>query len=385
MKHKVFKNSIENFNVMKITLLTTLCFLQITINVKAQTPPNAFNYSAVANNSAGLPIASTTIGIQITILKTSTIGVTQYTENHFVNTDSYGVFNLIIGEGVVQSGLMTSIDWSTDNYYLKVGMDTTGGTNFQTMGITQFLSVPYALYAKSAGSLSGGINETDSIFGASIANGITGADTSNWNNKQSHLIAGSNITISGDTISTTTLNTGCFTHYIGEVFGGGIIFHLWKDSLGIEHGLIIDKTYLSFGYVWSNMSTYNAPGIGVAAESRWNGLGNSNAIVAQVGHTTSAAALCLNSTNGGQSDWYLPSIEELSLIYNNYYTISRALSQIPGSTQLKDSKHWSSTELTSTVNQQTVIQVALIDFSYGDFFLYDYKDNPFNVRAIRAF
>ena len=146
----------------KITLLLTLrqaqgitlCFLLLTLAANAQTPPNAFNYSAVARNAAEQPIATTTIGIQITILKTSPIGASQYSENHFVNTDAYGLFNLVIGAGALQSGSMATIDWSNDNYYLKVGMDITGGTNFLTMGTTQLLSVPYALYAKSAGSAS---------------------------------------------------------------------------------------------------------------------------------------------------------------------------------------------------------------------------------------
>ena len=62
----------------KITLLLTFCFVLLTV-VKAQTPPNAFNYSAVARNAAGQPIANTTIGIQITILKTSPTGASQYT------------------------------------------------------------------------------------------------------------------------------------------------------------------------------------------------------------------------------------------------------------------------------------------------------------------
>jgi hypothetical protein len=75
-----------------------------------------------------------------------------------VNTDAYGLFNLVIGAGAVQSGSMATIDWSNDNYYLKVGMDAAGGTNFITMGTTQLLSVPYALYAKSAGSVSASNN-----------------------------------------------------------------------------------------------------------------------------------------------------------------------------------------------------------------------------------
>jgi hypothetical protein len=376
MKYNVFTNSFEKLNVMrkKITLLTTLCFFLITFIVKAQTPPNKFNYRAVAHNSAGLPIASTTISIQMTILKSSPTGTPQYSESHFVNTDSVGAFNLVIGSGIVQSGSMTSIDWSNDNYFLKVDMDTAGGTNFQTMGATQFLSVPYALYAKSAESLSGVINETDPMFGASIANGITGADTTNWNNKQNHLIAGSNITISGDTISKSFSINGSFTHYIGEEFGGGVIFHVLKNLQGEEHGLIVDKTFLSTNHSWSNI------GYGFCyAGSRFNGLDNSINTIFQSGHTNSAAALCLNSTNGGESDWYLPSIEELRLLQHNFRTVTKTLSQIPGATQLLiNNYYWSSTEVSP-------YEAFYADFQLGSPRHYTNKNNMLFVRAIRAF
>ena len=135
----------------KLLTLSTIYLLLFTV-VKAQIPPAAFNYSAVARNAQNNPIANTTIGIQITILKTSALGTAVYSENHFVNTDQFGLFNLTVGGGAVQSGSMSAIDWSNDNYYLKVGMDANGGTNFLTMGTTQLLSVPYALYAKSAGT-----------------------------------------------------------------------------------------------------------------------------------------------------------------------------------------------------------------------------------------
>lgn len=143
----------------KITIFLAFCFSLLTV-VQAQTPPNAFNYSAVARNAAGQPIATTTIGIQISILKTSPTGTSQYSENHFVSTDDFGLFNLVIGAGAVQNGSMATIDWSNDNYYLKVGMDANGGTNFSTMGTTQLLSVPYALYAKSAGSVTNGSSQS---------------------------------------------------------------------------------------------------------------------------------------------------------------------------------------------------------------------------------
>jgi hypothetical protein len=328
MKYNVFTNSVENLKLMskKITLLSTLCFLLFTLGVKAQTPPNAFNYSAVARNAAGQPIAITTIGIQITILKTSPTGASQYSENHFVNTDAFGLFNLVIGAGAVQSGSMATIDWSNDNYYLKVGMDAAGGTNFLTMGTTQLLSVPYALYAKSAGTVSGG---------------GTG---------------------------------GNFTHYIGEEFGGGVIFHLWKDAQGLEHGLIVDKTDLSTSQVWSNIETL----IGPSAQSPWDGLSNSNAIVGQAGHISSAAALCLNSNNGGQNDWYLPSIDELSLLWHSRFNVNKTLSTIGGATSLPNlATYWSSSETGD---------VGAWIFRFDDGFAANgSKNNAYYVRAVRAF
>ena len=315
----------------KIILLSNLCFLLLTLVVKAQIPPNAINYSAVARNSAGLPIATTTIGIQITILKTSSIGVSQYSENHFVNTDAFGLFNLIIGAGAVQSGSMATIDWSIDNYYLKVGMDATGGTSFLTMGTTQLLSVPYALHAKTADNIIGG--------------GSGG---------------------------------GGFTHYIGEVFGGGVIFHLWKDTLGVEHGLIVDKTDLSTAHVWSNIAT----NIGVSAQSSWDGLSNSNAIVGQAGHTSSASALCLNSTNGGQSDWYMPSIDELSLLFQSRFNVNKSLSAIGGATVLPYTVYyWSSSEFSSG-------DAFSFNFAPGWAYIYGGSGNKgftCYVRAVRDF
>lgn len=319
----------------KITILFT-CYLLLFTLVKAQTPPNAFNYSAIARDLSGQPIVSTTIGIQITILKTSPTGASQYSENHFVNTDAYGLFNLVIGAGAVQSGSMESIDWSNDNYYLKVGMDVTGGSNFLTMGTTQFLSVPYAIHAKTAESIVGG------------APG------------------------------------GCFTHYIGEILGGGVIFHLWKDAQGVEHGLIVDITDLSMEHIWSNV---NQTLIGPPAQSTWDGLSNSIAIVNQPGHTKSAASLCLNSTNGGYSDWYLPSIDELSLLWHSRFNVNKTLSTIVEATVFPaliwyGSYHcWSSTESHDG-------EAFALDLANGTPIYYsaaNVKAMLGYVRAIRAF
>lgn len=167
-----------------------------------------------------------------------------------------------------------------------------------------------------------------------------------------------------------------FRHYIGEEFGGGVIFHLWRDSQGVEHGLILDKIDLSTSQIWSNV---HLKAINSDSQSSWDGLSNSIAIVSQSGHSNSAAALCLNSTNGGQNDWYLPSILELVLIWNNYYTVARSLTQISGATLLQPAHYWSSTEHSDAL-------AWAYNLGYGNYVYMGYgKWLKKHVRAIRAF
>jgi hypothetical protein len=169
--------------------------------------------------------------------------------------------------------------------------------------------------------------------------------------------------------------TGGFTHNIGEEFGGGVIFHLWKDAQGVEHGLIVDKTDVSTSQAWSNVTSTL---IGSTAKSSWDGLSNSNAIIGQAGHTNSVAALCLNSTNGGQSDWYLPSIDELSLLSHSRFNVNKSLSTIGGATILPNfDYYWSSTE-------EDFNGAWLFGIGSGDAHEYN-KNNIYHVRAVRAF
>jgi hypothetical protein len=315
----------------KLNLLFAFCIALFSF-AQAQTPPNAFNYSAVARNAAGQPIASATIGIQISILKTSTTGAVQYSENHFVNTDAFGLFNLVIGAGAVQTGSMSAITWGTDNYYIKVGMDAKGSTNFLTMGTTQLMSVPYALHAKTA----------ESLVGANSGGG-----------------------------------NGGFTHYIGESFGGGVIFHLWKDDQGVEHGLVVAKTDQNTSQTWSNITNIE---IGLTAQSSWDGLSNSNAIVAQSGHLNSAAKLCLELIDGGQSDWYLPSIDELSLLWYNRFDVNKTLLKIGGTKVLPNTTdYWSSSESTNDKAFDLYVRENR-ENTYGDL-----KSLAYFVRAVRSF
>jgi hypothetical protein len=131
-----------------------------------------------------------------------------------------------------------------------------------------------------------------------------------------------------------------FTRYIGEPYQGGIIVDVWKDNLGVEHGLIMSYVYLE-SKVWSNIATLPV------TTTTSNGLANSNAIVAQAGHTTSMALDCLNYTNinygtGIYSDWYLPSIGEMMCLIKNRVIIDDAITAL-GAQNLTQLQYWTST------------------------------------------
>lgn len=123
-------------------------------------------------------------------------------------------------------------------------------------------------------------------------------------------------------------------HYVGELWGGGIVASVWKEN-DIEKCLIAslsDYGYTLYDYdldinwPYSNHQWSNIRATG-SATSSFDGLSNSNSIIAQVGHISSAASFCLGYTNpdfntGTFSDWYLPSITEMQQLVNNSFKLN---------------------------------------------------------------
>jgi hypothetical protein len=134
------------------SLLIVACILSIS-NLHAQAPLG-FNYQGVALTNAGTPVASKVISLRIALIESQQLGTVRYQEVHNVNTDAYGQFSVIIGNGQVSTGKMTDVQWSKFPYYMKVELDLTGGTAYVFVGTSQLLSVPYALYANNAGAAS---------------------------------------------------------------------------------------------------------------------------------------------------------------------------------------------------------------------------------------
>jgi hypothetical protein len=132
-------------------LFFTLATILFTQTLFAQAP-EGINYQAVIRNGNGTLVTSTTVAIRIQIKQTSATGTIVYQERHSVLTSSQGLVNLVIGSGVVQSGVFASINWGTGPYFISLGVDFANGTNYQDFGTQQLMSVPFALYAKTAGN-----------------------------------------------------------------------------------------------------------------------------------------------------------------------------------------------------------------------------------------
>ncbi len=111
--------------------------------------PEKFTYQSVIKNSSGYLLKNQEIGIRISILFNSSNGMSIYSEEHRMESNSNGLVTLIIGEGVT-TDVFSDIDWGSGEYYLKVEVDPDGGINYTMNQTSQLLSVPYALYAKNS-------------------------------------------------------------------------------------------------------------------------------------------------------------------------------------------------------------------------------------------
>ena len=197
--------------------LLALCLLAIAISaVNAQNvPPQAIAFQGVAIDPNGYPVPSmdefgnplrnepirVRFSIQDSDGNSSTV---HYSEEHAIVTDQYGRFALEIGRGnSVNANQFEDINWGLGKKYLKVEVDLSGtGAEYVTSSIQEMLSVPFALYAASAGNnADADADPTNEIQSLSV-NGnqlsITGANTVTLQDNDSQTLSmnGSTLSIS---------------------------------------------------------------------------------------------------------------------------------------------------------------------------------------------
>jgi hypothetical protein len=150
--------------------------------------------------------------------------------------------------------------------------------------------------------------------------------------------------------------TPIFTYKVGDTGpGGGVVFFVdrFDEYTGFTY-LEVAPVSTQVTRTWATGANQSAAVSG--ADSRALGAGHQNTldIVAQAGNVaaTCAATYCADLVSGGQSDWYLPSLAEMTMVYHVVHLdLGVAGFDSTGT-------YWTSTELVSP-------QVWVFGFQFG--------------------
>lgn len=134
---------------MKAKFILLFVLFQV-ICQSAISQPEGINYQAVAKDRMGKAVSNKTIRVRTSIVPESAEQEPVYSELHSTKANELGLFNIVIGQGTAVTGLFSDISWGANKFFLRIELDPEGGYDFLPLGAFQFLSVPYALYAKQA-------------------------------------------------------------------------------------------------------------------------------------------------------------------------------------------------------------------------------------------
>jgi hypothetical protein len=443
-------------------------------------------FQAIARDNNTNPARDRKIFVQSNIVQATPTGTKLLTEEHQTNTDAYGVFSIMVGNGIRLGGTVTglsTIDWSKGPFYLNLKIAITpisvGATwdyakEWLDLGTTIFGTVPFALYSASTANIDTKlaikdtsamlsyyakiantdaalrtkfnssdtikytkINYTDSALltkmnnfdtsrftkqiytdsalltkldlngnaaSASIAGNITATSNATltsltslntvgrissgiWSATTIDIAhGGTGLSIAGSsgqiltstesgTLTWTNLTTLIGAHYLGESFGGGIVFYVYDNG---KHGLIIAAEDQSTGINASTFTSSNCCTTTNAFRDGVNaGMSNTERIIISQGSGSYAASLAANYKGGGYGDWYLPSIAEMKLIIlNSQYIMGTFINSVD-----KFKIYWSSNENPSN-NKQYWSNYLILDSGN---YIAKYSNPSIRVRAIRAF
>jgi len=205
-------------------LFTLIVSLLLVVSTLAQIP-DKMSYQAVVRNSSDQLMVNQQIGMQISILQDAEDGIPVYTETQTPTSNSNGLVTIEFGG---EAG-WDAIDWSSGVFFIKTEIDPDGSSNYTITGTSRLLSVPYAMYAKDAGS----INSMPSVFTNVVRDvTVTGASCGGnvVTNGGSEIIArgvcwstGQNPEIS-DSVTADGTGIGYYLSEISEVNAGKIYY-----------------------------------------------------------------------------------------------------------------------------------------------------------------
>lgn len=298
---------------MRFSLFLTNAFFFVVLLASGQAPQK-MSYQFVIRDDSGALLSEQDVGVRISIVQGDS-GMEVYSESHQITTNMNGAGSLEIGAGMTENGNFSLIKWGQGPFDIKSEVDPEGGSNYSISGLSQILSVPYALYAENG-----------------------------------------------------------FTHQIGEIAEGGIIFSMWKDSVGVEHGLVASLYDVSNGEEWGPLYEDSD------ASSASNGTLNSGSDI--------AGDACENFEYEDEisgevyDDWYLPALWELTAMSKEAFILNTTLEadgdpQTLGFPEDLSGVYWSSTEVSGTFAWSVQFATGVPSTNF--------KDSAYKVRAVRRY
>ncbi|MEI8033635.1 MAG: DUF1566 domain-containing protein [Chlorobiaceae bacterium] len=194
------------------------------------------------------------------------------------------------------------------------------------------------------------------------------------------------LTFNGTTITAVTFNGTVLTALVcngstvwsaaaapvvGAAYGGGICGYILVAgdpgySASTPHGLIVAAEDQAAVPYWSNITSAAVTG---TSANFGTGAANTTKIIAQAGHTASAAKNCRTYNGGGFNNWYLPSEVELEKLCINCTAIG---------VLDPEGYYWTSTERSASLAE---IFSFYDGWAFDDMKIMDYA----SVRAVRSF
>ncbi|MDG1334074.1 MAG: hypothetical protein P8P74_17190 [Crocinitomicaceae bacterium] len=258
-------------------LLTTTLFLSLVLGAWAQAPQQ-MTYQAVVRDGSDQLVSNAAIGMQISVLQNSPTGIAVFIETHTPTTNGNGLATVEIGTGNTVAGSFSGIDWANGPYFLKTETDPNGGTAYTISGTTQLLSVPYSLYAETAGSVAVDL--------------VDDADADPTNELQNLQLSGQSLSISnGNTVTLPSSGNTLDEAYDQGGAGAGRVITV--DAGEVE---LINGTANGIGLRATTTNT----GVGILANSSNAGNGFSP-IQATTTSSSNLTSAIVGSTSGGAS------------------------------------------------------------------------------------